>query len=62
MHKENNENNKFTPYIFNLSLDDQIFIYPSYFNMTSFYVHIQDETFKTKKKTIQFLSMAILTI
>ena len=43
MHKENNENNKFTPYIFNLSLDDQIFIYPSYFNMTSFYVHIQDE-------------------
>ena len=43
MHKENNENNKFTPYIFNLSLDDQIFIYPSYFNMTSFYIHIQDE-------------------
>ena len=43
MHKENNENNEFKPYIFNLSLDDQIFIYPSFFNTTSFYVHIQDE-------------------
>jgi len=51
MHKENNENNEFKPYIFNLSLDDQIFIYPSFFNMSSFYIHIQDEV---KDNSISF--------
>ena len=40
--KENNENNDFTPYIFNLSIDNQLFIYPAYFDMTSFYIHIHD--------------------
>ena len=43
MRKEKYENNEFTPYIFNLSLNDQIFIYPSLFNTSSFYIHIQDE-------------------
>ena len=43
MHKEEYENNEFKPYIFNLSLDNQIFIYPSYFNTSSFYIHIQDD-------------------
>ena len=43
MRKEKYENNEFTPYIFNLSLNDQIFIYPSLFNTSSFYIHIQDD-------------------
>ena len=46
--KENNENNDFTPYIFNLSIDNQLFIYPAYFDMTSFYIHIHDN-FKDSK-------------
>ena len=43
MRKEKYENNEFTPYIFNLSLNDQIFIYPSLFNTSSFYFfHFMD--------------------
>ena len=38
MHKENSENNEFNPYIFTLTLDNQLNIYPSYFNMCSFYI------------------------
>ena len=52
MHKEEYENNEFKPYIFNLSLDNQIFIYPSFFNMSSFYIHIQDEQ-KNYNKTLE---------
>ena len=43
MHKEVGENNEFKPYIFNLSLDNRLFIYPSYFNTSSFYIHIHDK-------------------
>ena len=42
MHKENTQNNEFNQYIFNLSLDNQEYIYPSYFNMKTFYIHILD--------------------
>ena len=49
MKKENSENNEFNPYIFNLSLFDQISVYPSFFNMCSFYIHVQDETKDSQK-------------
>ena len=44
MKKENNGNNEFNPYIFNLTLLDKISVYPSFFNMCSFYIHVQDDT------------------
>jgi hypothetical protein len=43
MKKENSNSNEFNHYIFNLTLDNQLHIYPSYFNMCSFYIHNFDD-------------------
>ena len=43
MQKENSKNNEFNRYIFNLTLDNKLHIYPSYFNMCSFYIHNYDD-------------------
>ena len=51
MHKQDGENNEFKQYIFNLSINDQISIYPSFFNMCSFYIHIFD---KKEGNSIQY--------